>query len=312
MENPSKGQIWATQFRAPFLLLAAVLVLIGLAYALKYPLASDFNFFHAFLLLIGVVSAHISVNLFNEYSDYKTKIDFDTKRTPFSGGTGMLIEGKTKPKDVKRAAYITLLLGLAIGIYFVFAAHWFLVVFILIGALTTLFYTPLLAKILLGEFFSGLALGSLVVLGVYIAMTASPGMPINDLLPKEVWLLSIPPGILTSLLLLLNEFPDVAADKKGGRFHLVIKFGHKGAAIIYAMGIVATYAIIVISAVAGVSSYWILLALATLPIAIKATTTALKFGSSYEKIIPALGQNVLVVLVTDLLIAVAVFVEILC
>ena len=45
------------------------------------------------LLVIGVVLAHVSVNLFNEISDYKSKIDENTVRTPFSGGSGMLQVG---------------------------------------------------------------------------------------------------------------------------------------------------------------------------------------------------------------------------
>ena len=88
-------KVWLAQIRAPFLILSVFLVLIGLALSIKYPLqiVADFSYFHAILLVIGVVSAHISVNLFNEYSDYFTQIDFKTNRTPFSGGSGMMISG---------------------------------------------------------------------------------------------------------------------------------------------------------------------------------------------------------------------------
>jgi 1,4-dihydroxy-2-naphthoate polyprenyltransferase len=308
METAGKGQIWAQQFRASFLLLAVVLVLIGIAYALKYPTEQGFNVIHAILLVIGVVSAHSSVNLFNEYSDYKTKIDFHTHRNPFSGGSGMLTEGKTKPKSVLIAAIVTLLIGLAIGTYFVIISHWILIVFIILGTFATLFYTDYLAKILLGEFFAGLTLGTFVVLGAYVAMTASQDIVWYQTIPLEVLLMSIPPGILTSLLLLLNEFPDAEADKKGGRHHLVIKFGWKGAAYIYTAGIIATFGIIILLPILSISSYWALIALLPIPIAFKASITALKSGDNLKLIIPAMGQNVLVVLVTDLLIAVSVFI----
>ena len=309
MKEMSKGQIWAAQFRAPFLLLAVVLVLMGWSLAMKYPAPGGFCWIDAILLMIGVVSAHISVNLFNEYSDYKTKIDFETKQTPFSGGTKMMIEGRTTPKSVKIASYITLSLGLLIGFYFTFTAHWFLIVIIAIGAFATVYYTTLLAKILLGEFSAGLALGYLVVVGTYIAMTASPGMAVNELVPLEVWLISIPAGILTSLLLLLNEFPDVEADTKGGRYHLLIKFGWKKSAVIYIFGMIATFGTVIILPILGISSYWIYLALLPLPVAAKACQTALRHGDDREKLIPALGQNVLVVLGTDFLLAVGVFID---
>ena len=307
MENLGKGKVWMQQFRAPFLLLAVVLVLIGAAYAVKFPSDAGFNWLYAVLLLIGVISAHASVNLFNEYSDFKSKIDFNTPRNPFSGGSGMLTEGHTKPKSVLTAAITTISIGLAIGIYFVIVAHPLLIVFIVMGAFATVFYTNFLAKILLGEFFAGLTLGTFVVLGTYTGMTATPDIAWGNVIPLEVWLISIPPGILTALLLLLNEFPDAQADKQGGRFHLVIKFGWKGASYIYAFGIFATYATIIILPLVNISSYWLYIALLTLPVALKATGTAIKSGDKLDLIIPAMGQNVLVVLITDLLIAVSVF-----
>lgn len=304
----TKFQIWMQQFRAPFLLLAVVLVLIGVAYAVKYPSAQGFNYLYAVLLLIGVISAHASVNLFNEYSDFHTKIDFNTKRNPFSGGSGMLTEGNTTPKAVLTAAITTLIIGLAIGIYFIIVAHPILIVFIALGAFATVFYTNFLAKLLLGEFFAGLTLGTFVVLGTYVAMTATPDLLWNDTIPQEVWLISIPPGILTFLLLFLNEFPDAQADKQGGRFHLVIFLGLKKSAYLYALGILATYTIIIVLPILSISSYWLYIALLTLPIALKATVTAIKSGDNFEQIVPAMGQNVLVVLITDLLIAVSVFI----
>lgn len=305
----NKTQIWLAQTRANFLLLAVFLVAIGLAYAAKYPGLSDFNTWHAVLILLGTISAHISVNLFNEYSDYKTKIDFSTAQTPFSGGSKMLVSGKTKPKSVKLAALFTLLFSAAIGTYFAIVSHWSVALISLIGAFAIVYYTPLLAKVLLGEFFAGLALGSLVVIGTFIAMNGAPGLGLAQIVPLEVWLISIPPGILTALLLLLNEFPDSEADKAGGRFHLVIKFGKRKAAWIYAAGIAASFGTILALPLLGIASVWIYLALLPLPLAIKASQTALKHGTDITKLMPAMGMNVMVVLATDLLIAVAVFIQ---
>ena len=305
-------KVWMTQIRAPFLILSVFLVLIGLALSIKYPLqmAVEFSYLHAILLIIGVVSAHISVNLFNEYSDYFTQIDFKTVRTPFSGGSGMITSGKSKPGTVLIVAVVTLLIALVIGIYFSLISHWVILIFAFLGTISIVFYTNFLARYMLGELFAGLALGSLVVLGTYISMNASPAMPWNSMLPAEVGWLSIPAGILTALLLLINEFPDAEADKAGGRNHLVIRLGRKGAGWVYAMGMFTSFAIILVLPLAGLSSYWIYLALFPLPLAIKASITAIKDGDNISKIIPALGSNVITVLATDLLIAVAIFIEV--
>jgi 1,4-dihydroxy-2-naphthoate polyprenyltransferase len=311
MEKMSKVQVWLAQTRANFLLLAVFLVAIGLAYSALYPGVNGFHVGHAILVLAGTISAHISVNLFNEYSDYKTKIDFNTNQTPFSGGSKMLVSGKTNPKSVKAAAFGTLLLSAGIGAYFTVVSHWTIALISLLGAFAIVYYTPILAKVLLGEFFAGLTLGSLVVIGTFIAMNGVPGLAIGQIVPLEVWLISIPPGILTALLLLLNEFPDTEADKAGGRYHLVIKFGKKKAAWIYTAGIAASFGTIILLPVFGIASIWIYLALLPLPLAIKASQTAVRNGSDISKLMPAMGMNVMVVLATDLLIAVAVFIQLL-
>lgn len=254
-----------------------------------------------------MVSAHSSVNLFNEYSDYNTGIDFNTNRSPFSGGSGMLPTGKTKPAAVLNAAIITLIISAAIGIYFAIVAHWSILALSVIGGLSIVFYTPFLAKIALGELIAGLSLGTLPVIGSYIALTATPDQSLSEILPNGVIWLSIAPGILTALLLFINEFPDVEADIKGGRKHLVIIMGRKRAALLYVIGLVATFVSIIGCMIAGILSWWGILALLTIPVALKAGTTALKEYNNTPKLIPALGMNVITVLATDLLLAVSIF-----
>jgi len=310
MGKKEKIKLWLAEMRAPFLVLAVLLVAIGLAFGWKYhPEGTTFNPWHAILLMVGVVSSHISVNLFNEYSDNKTRIDHNTQRTPFSGGSGILSSGKLSARSVLKTAVATLILALGIGIYFAITIHWIIFLLAGIGAFSILFYTRVLTKFQLGELFSGLALGTFVVLGSYVVMTGSPEMAIKDLFPLDVILMSIPPGILTALLLLINEFPDVEADKMGGRKHLVIWLGRKKAAYIYTLGMVATFGVIIGSALFNIVSPWFMLALLPMPLAYKASLGAIRHGHDTPKLVSALGMNVLTVLGTDLFIAVAVMME---
>jgi 1,4-dihydroxy-2-naphthoate octaprenyltransferase len=310
MSNKKTFLLWLAQVRANFLLLAALLVAIGLAVSYKYQQPEEsFNWIHAVMILVGVVSAHISVNLFNEYSDFKTKIDFNTKRTPFSGGSGILTQGLISPAKVLRVAVAALFLSLAIGIYFTITSHWSILVISLLGAFTIVYYTKFLTRYMLGEFFAGLTLGSLVVIGTYLAMNVTPAAGFKGMLPGGVVLISIPPGILTSLLLFLNEFPDAEADKKGGRKHLVIKFGYKVSAFIYTGGMIVTFGTIVLLPLLGYASWWLYIALLPLPLALKASISAFKFNGDLNIIIPALMSNVITVLTTDLLIAVGIVLD---
>jgi 1,4-dihydroxy-2-naphthoate polyprenyltransferase len=312
MDNMSSFSAWMAQIRANFLVLAVFLVGIGLAVTWNYqsaaPANGDFNFFHAALIMTGVVLAHISVNLFNEYSDYRTRIDFHTNRSPFSGGSGMIVNGQTSPRTVLTVAILTLLLAFGTGVYFSLVAHWSIMVIAVLGGLTIVLYTPVLARFMLGELFAGLMLGTLVVIGTFIAMSASPGMSLSEIVTTRLILISIPPGILTSLLLLINEFPDVEADRNGGRNHLVIRFGKQKAAWIYAFGVFLAFGIIIALPILGITSTWIYLALLPLPLALNASFLAIKHNDDNKKITMAMGNNVITVLATDLLLAIAILI----
>jgi len=288
---------WAGQIRAPFLLLAVILVLIGGGVAFEDGVFIGLRFG---LAMAGTVLAHIAVNLFNELSDYRTKIDENTKRTPFSGGSGTLQAGSLSYRAVYAAAVTALLAALVIGIYLSALAGWAMMIFIVAGGLATVFYTSHLAKWVLGELAAGVCLGTFVVLGTYFAMA-------GVLTPTVIWI-SIPPGILTALLLLLNEFPDMEADEQGGRRHLVIVLGRKKAAVVYTASLLIMYLVIIGGAVTGYLPMTALIALLTLPLAVKASVTALKHFDEFDKMVPALGANVGLVLGTDLLLALACFI----
>jgi len=59
--KPKGFVIWLKQMRADFLVLAVLLTMIGLALAANSGV--EFSFLKAALLLVGVVSSHIAVNL---------------------------------------------------------------------------------------------------------------------------------------------------------------------------------------------------------------------------------------------------------
>ncbi len=292
----NKVKVWAAQIRAPFLLLSVLLCLIGGAVALSDGV---FNGLHLALCMIGVTLAHVAVNLFNELSDHKTGIDDHTEPTPFSGGSKTLQRGLLSRGQVTAAAWGALLAAMAVGLYLAWAMGWVLLAFMVAGGLASVFYTSHLARWMLGELAAGLTLGSFVVLGTYYAQAGQ--------LTAQVALLSIPPGILTALLLLLNEFPDAKADRVGGRRHLVIVLGHRGAAVVYALGLLTTYGLIVAGALLSWFPLTALVALLTLPLGVKAAATALRHGARRAPMLPALGANVALVLVTDLLLAVGFF-----
>jgi 1,4-dihydroxy-2-naphthoate octaprenyltransferase len=196
---------------------------------------------------------------------------------------------------VKTAAYGTLLAAAAIGCYFCLVTGWFIFALMVTGAVVIRFYTSHLSKWLIGELASGLTLGTFVVWGVHFSLTAS--------LPADIMFISIPPGLLTALLLLLNEFPDVEADRKGGRNHLLTRFGKKKGALIYTSGLAVVYGMILAAPFLFNVPYTILISLLTIPLAVSAARIALKYPEDHAKMVSALGMNVGVVILGDLLLA---------
>src|SRR6478672_845078 len=113
-----KFAIWLRAIRFKFLAASAIAVSNGLVLSYGYQ-SSNFNIFYAILIYIGIFCLHSSVDLFNDYWDFKRGIDQITKKTKFSGGTGVLPEGLLKPGEVYRAGILFLILGLIIGTVFV-------------------------------------------------------------------------------------------------------------------------------------------------------------------------------------------------
>ncbi len=290
-------KVWAGQVRAPFLVLSVVLVLIGGAVAAEDGVFDGLRFA---LALLGVVLAHVAVNLVNELHDHATGIDRQTRRTPYSGGSGTLQRGDLDPRPVLYVTLAVLATAFLIGIVLTILSGWQLLIFILLGGLATVFYTSHLARWMIGELAAGICLGTFVVLGTYFCQAGT--------LTAEVAWLSIPPGVLTALLLFLNEFPDLEADRDGGRRHLVIVLGRGRAAVVYTGALIVMYAVLVVGVIAETFPISVLITLATVPLAFKAAYTALRHHDKFEKMVGALGANVGVVLGTDLLIAIAYFI----
>jgi len=283
---------WLMIIRAPFLPLSMVLAFLGTCIA-WYDGA--FHLGYALLAFLGILLAHISVDVINEYFDYKSGIDLTTKRTPFSGGSGALPMGLITPKQALWLGIITFVAIIPIGVYFVLVKGWLLLPLLLVAALCILIYTPFILKIGWPEWAPGLGMGALPVMGAYFVQTGEYNWPLV--------VASVPSFILVHNLLLINEFPDVEADKKGGRKTTPIVIGEAKASIFYSAMTILVYLWVVGSVIAGVMPVYCLVALLTLPFAIKAIRGSMQY-QDMNKLVPALANNVMVVLITQLLLGV--------
>lgn len=286
-------KIWFFEARPHYLFLPLVLIMVGSGAAWYFT--GKFNLSFALLALAGLILCHVSVNVLNDYFDFKSGVDLKTIKSPFNGGSGILPAGLLRPPQVLRYGLISFILAIPIGIYFVIVQGWQLLPLLLLGAICILFYTSFILKIPFPEWSPGLGLGLLPALGAYFVQTG--GYSISALIA------SIPSGILVLNLLLLNEFPDVEADLIDNKKTLPITRGKKKAAIVFSSFTALVYIWIVGAVIAGQMPPFCLIALLTLPFAIKAVRGSFEYDEM-AKIMPAMANNVLTVLITQALLGI--------
>ena len=206
--------VWLRAIRIKFLLASVITVSLGLS--LAWYSGYQIDIFHALLTFAGVISLHASVDLLNDYWDFKRGIDTKTKRTKMSGGTGVLPEGLLKPKSVYFVGIGFLILGSIIGIYFVIIFGITIGLILGFAILSVIFYSTKIVNWGLAETFVTIK-GTLIVIGTFFIQSQSI---------DEITILGgIVIGILSSLVLFVTSIPDHDVDKEKGRRTLVIIFG---------------------------------------------------------------------------------------
>ena len=282
-------KFWFFETRPQFLTLSVVLAFLGTTIAWH---EGYFNLGHALLASIGLVFAHVSVNTLNDYFDYRSGIDLKTRRTPFSGGSGILPAGQLRPQDVLWLGLGSLLLAVIIGIYFVLTSGYLLLPLLIVAALFILIYSPFILKRPWPEWAAGVGLGALPILGMYFVQVGAYTLP--------ALIASIPSAFLVHNLLLLNEFPDAEADQQANRKTLPIMLGKSRTAFFYSAVALAVYVWIIGWVAAQVMPVWTLLALLTLPLTIRAISGARHYDD-VSRLMAGMAANVMSMLIIQLL-----------
>lgn len=285
--------------KIPFLILTPMCILVGISTAMWS--GAHVTVIPVVLIVVGAVCSHISVNALNEYHDFKSGLDSRTERTPFSGGSGVLQERPDKAGAALATGIISLVICFSIGMYFVFTVGVLLLPLGLLGIALIVFYTQWITKRpIVCLIAPGLAFGPLMVLGTHFVLTGSYSW--------TALLASLVPGFLVSDLLLLNQFPDVEADKTVGRNHLPIILGRKNVARIYIFFLASSYMPILIGYALGVFPVHAFIALATVILAVKTSRGVLRHSDEIKSLVPYLGKNVIINLATPALLAIGLMV----
>jgi 1,4-dihydroxy-2-naphthoate octaprenyltransferase len=291
---------WLMEIRAPFLLVTLVSVLVAVSVAVYQ--SYHINALYLGLAFLGALLSHVAVNVFNEYFDYKSGVDFKTTKTPFSGGSGVLPAGLLNPRSVYILGISCVAAIMAIGGYFIYAQGPLIIPVGVAGIITVYFYTTYITKSpLLCAIAPGLGFGPLMVLGTYFALTGTYSLAAG--------LASLVPGFLVSNLLLLNQFPDVEADASVSRRHFPITVGLEKSSLIYTAFVLAAYLALIISVEVGKLPDLALLGLVTLPLGLLVVRGVRRYHNQIERLVPIMGRNVMLTLFFPLLMAIGIIVS---
>ncbi|MEA2009008.1 MAG: prenyltransferase [Chloroflexota bacterium] len=285
--------------RVPFLFLTPACVAVGVGTA--YWQTGKLSWLNVIIVLIGALAAHISTNVFNEYFDFKSGLDAKTQRTPFSGGSGTLQAEPEMEKLVLIMAWGTAIIIAVVGIYFVILRGWQLLPLGIAGLLIVITYTIWWTKNPIACLVApGLGFGVLMVMGTHFALTGT--------YTWTAFIASLLPTFLVSDLLLLNQFPDVEADKSIGRKHYPIAIGKKASSTLYGIFLLLAYLSIIVGVILNLLPVFSLLALLTSVLGWKIFQGARQNAEDIEALAPSMGMNVIVNLATPVLLAIGLFI----
>lgn len=137
----SEAGAWVKEFRVLFLFFAVVPLATGSAVAYHYY-PGQFSWPYFFLSLAAILLLHAGAIAFNDYFDFRSSADvIGRERTPFTGGTGLLVDGTLKPYQVLAAGSLCFVVCIVIGLYIVFTRSPIIFLFGVVGVALGVFYT---------------------------------------------------------------------------------------------------------------------------------------------------------------------------
>ncbi len=232
-------------------------VLVGTAAA---QLVSDDVRWGAFIgALLGSILIQIGTNLANDYSDAKRGADSADRLGPVRVTSSGLIA----PRRVLHATWIAFAAALAVGIYLATVAGWEILVVGAVSIAAGVLYTggprPY-GYAGLGEVFVFVFFGLVAVNGSYYVQLEE-----LDLLP---FLLSIPVGLLSTAILVVNNVRDLDTDARAGKRTLAVRLGRVRTRMLYVALVAGSFAFLPVALLIGDGPAEGLLALAAAPLAL--------------------------------------------
>ena len=224
------------------------------------------------MALVNIVLVHAAGNVWSDYHDYRRGVD--AKDTY---GVHILTDAQFTPKEIHALSLTLQAAAIALGLLMVWLTGITLLWFGMAGIALSLLYPPLKYA----------ALGDLVIMACYalLPMLGTTFICSGHIVPEVLWL-AIPVGSITVAILHINNTRDIETDKRARIHTFAMLTGRRFAIGLYVVELLLPYLWLALLAALHIVSPWTLMALITLPVAMKNIRSALAY---YEVGLPAIA-----------------------
>jgi 1,4-dihydroxy-2-naphthoate octaprenyltransferase len=165
---------------------------------------------------------------------------------------------------------VVFILAAALGLYLAWLGGWIVIILGAAAIISAIVYTggPFpIGYHGMGDIFVFLFFGLAAVAGTFYIQAG--------FVSPAVWWMSIPPGLIITAILVVNNLRDLENDRKAGKRTLAVRLGEKGTKVQYTLCMVFAYLILIPVVWAGLIPWTSLLAWLSLPFALQATRVLL-------------------------------------
>ncbi|WP_240778490.1 1,4-dihydroxy-2-naphthoate polyprenyltransferase [Shewanella sp. MEBiC00475] len=196
----------------------------------------QFSLLIAFTSMLCAILLQISVNLANDYFDFKNGIDTEERIGPVR----VTQSGILAPSAVRNAMIGCLITALLVGSLLIFHGGWPIAILAAASILGALCYSggpyPL-ASHGLGEIAAFVFFGLVAVVGSYYLQAGATTL--------TAWLLGCAIGFFNAAIMLVNNTRDISTDTKAGKNTLAVRIGEAQAKILYQSFVYLPFGIII-------------------------------------------------------------------
>jgi 1,4-dihydroxy-2-naphthoate octaprenyltransferase len=282
-QNAFNWDAWMLAIRPRTLPAAAAGVVMGAALSWR---DSVFRLDAALVCLFTALLLQIGSNLANDVFDFERGTDTAERLGP----TRVTQAGILSPGEVKIGMAVVFVLAALLGLYLVWLGGWVIIVLGIAAIISAIAYTggPFpIGYYGLGDVFVFIFFGLASVAGTYYIQAG--------FVTPAVWWMTIPPGMIITAILVVNNLRDLENDRKAGKHTMAVRLGEQGTKIQYLICMAIAYLVLIPVIDLTLIPWTTLLAWLSLPIAYQATKIVLtQKGRPLNMALAKTGQTALV------------------